>query len=183
MKAILAIIFFCFTNNINAIEKRTYTQHNSSEAIVAIETGNEKNIQASSYVDALENELFIHHLLIDQNSKLFQLKARIEKENCDHITTNENPSTNGCGKVTITKEIRISFGRGGWETAGASYVFFVGFTNKGSGRYFDVSRMVTISETAEAQTNQNGTYKGTVVKTLRLGPIKRIDEDVPLQKY
>jgi hypothetical protein len=174
MKVFLTtVLFFCITNSLCAIEKRTYTQFNSSEARIFIDTGNEANIQASTYVDALENHTFIRQLLSDPKSKLYQLKLSIEKENCNQIAE--------CGDVTITTEVRTSFGRGGWDTAGASYIFFVGFTNVGSGKYFDVSRMVTLSETVEAQTNKDGTYKGTIIKTLQLGQIKKIDENIPLQ--
>lgn len=176
MKALLMtfLLLNVFTT-IQAAEQRTYIKYNSSEARVIIKTDGQNAIEASTYVDAQENEKFIQDLLNDKNSKLNELKVAIENENCQQFSSHTKSQIIGCGEVTITKEVRTSYGKGGWDMAGSSYSFFVGFTNEGSGRYFDTSYMVTISEVVEAQTNKDGTYAGTVIKTLNLGPIKRID--------
>ena len=78
------------------------------------------------------------------------------------------------GEVTLTAKVLTSFGRGGWQSGGADYTIFVGFTNDGSGRYFDVSHMLTITESAEAEANDQYEYTGVIIKTLNLASIKKL---------
>lgn len=170
MKKLLCL-FVLFSLNANALEKRTYTKLNSREAEVKIETENKDKIQSYVYVDGLENKRFIKDLLNDKKSILHKLKLEIEKENC-------NVPVAECGKVTITDDVRTSFGITDWITSGGSYSFFVGFTNAGDRRTFDVSHLVTLSEIAEAKTS-NGRYTGITVKKLYLVNIRRIDELTP----
>ena len=105
-------------------DKRTYTKLNSSEAIVRIETEDRQSVQASSYVDAKENDYFIKDLMNDKNSKLFHLKELIEKENCLKIN---------CGNVTLTKEVQTSFGREGWSSSGGAILFLQALPVRGRG--------------------------------------------------
>lgn len=183
MKQLLTmLLLLCMVTTGHADEKRTYTKINSSEAKVVIETQEHEGIQAAAYIDAKENERFIQDLMKDKNSKLYNLKLQIEKENCNQSTMPGKNKIDGCGEVTLTKEVRTSFGRGGWSSGGSSYTFFIGFTNEGSGRFFDVSHMVTISEAVEAQIKKNGEYAGSIIKTLEMGKITRIDEDNPIVK-
>lgn len=181
MKTILLILTISIALNANALEKRTYTKTNSSEAQVRIETVEKDATQVSNYADGRENAKFIEDMLNDHNSILYKLKLSIENENCKQNSSADKAWIEGCGQVTLTSEVRTSFGRAGWMSCGGSYTFFVGFTDEGSGRFFDVSHMVTISETAEAQTLKNGNYSGVIIKTLNLVKIKRIDEESPFQ--
>jgi hypothetical protein len=160
-------------------EKRSYTKINSSEAQVKIETDQKDSIQAASYVDGLENSKFIQDMLADKKSILYKLKSNIEQENCKQNSTPGKVWIDGCGEVTLTREVKTSFGRDGWMSGGGSYTFFVGFTNDGSGRFFDVSHMVIISERAEAQTKKDGSYSGVIIKSLDLVKIKKIDDQTP----
>lgn len=180
MKTILLGLFVLISFNALASEKRTYAKMNSSEAQVRIETEERDSVQAAVYADGLENTKFIQDMLNDKKSILYKLKSDIEKENCNKNSTSEKTWIDGCGEVTLTREVRTSFGRGGWMSGGGSYTFFVGFTNDGSGRFFDVSHMVIISESAEAQTKKDGNYSGIIIKSLNLVKIKRIDELTPL---
>ncbi len=180
MKLLLPIFFLLTVTSVaSAGEKRTYTKVNPSEAKVVIETDQLGGIQAASFVDGRENERFIQEMFKDKNSKLYQLRAAIEKENCNKNSTPEKPWIDGCGQVTLTKEVETSFGRGGWASAGAGYTFFIGFTNEGTGRFFDVSHMASIGEDVEAQTTTSGDYAGKSVKTLTLQKVIRIDEHTP----
>lgn len=178
MKKILLGLFVLTSLSALATEKRYYTKINSSEAQVKIETDQKDSIQAASYVDGLENSKFIPDLLSDKKSILYKLKSSIEQENCKQNSTAEKAWIDGCGQVTLTPEVKTSFGRDGWMSGGGSYTFFVGFTNDGSGRFFDVSHMVIISERAEAQT-KNGIYSGVIIKSLNLVKIKKIDDLTP----
>jgi len=163
-------------------EKRTYTKKNSQEASVVIITDEQDSTQAAMYVDGKENARFIDEMLRDSKSKLFKLRQAIELENCGTTsTTPEARRIDGCGEVTITKEIRTSFGRGGWASGGAGYTFFVGFTSEGSGRFFDVSHMAVIFEDVEANTKENGDYAGSVVKTLNLEKIIKLEDQSPVK--
>lgn len=180
MKTIFITLVILMSLNVSAAEKRTYTKLNSSEAQVIIETEEKDSIQASTYVDGFDNVQFIADMLNDKKSILYKLKTEIENENCKKYNANGKSWIEDCGQVTITKEVRTSFGRGGWMNCGGSYTFFVGFTNAGTGRFFDVSHMVTISETADAQIAKDGKYSGVVIKLLNLVKIKRIDENSPV---
>ena len=177
-KLLLTSIFF-ISLSLQATEVRTYKKTNSSQAQVTIKTEETESIQAASYVDGHENNKFINDMLNDKNSILYKLKSAIEIENCQKNSTPEKPFIAGCGQVTLTSEVRTSFGRDGWMSGGGSYTFFVGFTNDGSGKYFDVSHMVVISEIAEAEANSDGKYLGVIIKSLNLVKIKRIDENTP----
>lgn len=157
-------------------EKREYKKVNANEAVVTITTEETDGTQAAVYVDAAENKKFIEELLKDPKSKLAQAVSDLEMSTCGANSTPENPWIDGCGEVTITDAVRTSFGRGGWMSAGAGYTFFVGFTSDGSGRFFDVSYMVTISEGAEAQVKGDDSfeYSGVVLKSLSLDKVEFI---------
>ncbi len=157
--------------NVMAEETRSFKKVSSSEATITIKTEETDFVQAASFVDAKENEEFINQLLKDENSSLAKLVKEIELKNCEATSTPDNKWIDGCGEVTITEAVRTSFGRGGWQSAGAAYTFFVGFTSDGTGRFFDASHTVTISESADAQTNENGDYNGIVLKYLTLSEI------------
>lgn len=172
-------LLLTFTNIVSASESRTYEKINSSEAKVIIQTDQLGSIQAATYVDGKENERFIQEMFKDKNSKLYAIRTTLEKENCNKTSLPDKPWIDGCGGVTLTKEVKTSFGRGGWSSSGAGYTFFIGFTNEGTGRYFDVSHMATIGEDVEAQTTNNGEYTGKIVKTLTMEKVIRIDENTP----
>jgi hypothetical protein len=182
MRLILVFAFVLFSISAGADEVRTYKKLNSSQAEVVIQTVEQDSTQAAAYVDGLENEQFVNDLLKDKNSLLYKLKHDIEIENCDHASTTESSWIPGCGEVTLTARVRTSFGRGGWDAGGAAYTFFIGFTEEGTGHFFDVSHMVTISESVLAQTNSAGDYSGKIIKTLNFGKITRIDEHQPFTK-
>jgi hypothetical protein len=173
MKSILPI-FMALTLSFSAFaeETRAFKKTSSTEATITIKTEETDYVQAAAFVDAQENEEFIKQLLNDENSSLAKLVKEIELKNCEATSTPENKWIDGCGEVTITEAVRTSFGRGGWQSAGAAYTFFVGFTSDGTGRFFDASHTVTILESTEAQTNDNFDYNGTVLKYLALGEIK-----------
>lgn len=171
MKTILALMIL-ISLNAKAFEKRTYTKINSSEAEVRIETEEGKATPAVFYADGRENEKFIQDMFTDKKSILYKLKSDIERENCQS-------SLQGCGLVTLTREVRTSFGNSGQMACGGSYTFFAGFTNDDSGKTFDVSHMVVIAERTEVLTKKNGNHSGVIIKTLNLVKIKRIDELTP----
>ncbi len=177
MKAlILGLLVLSLSNSVFAAETRTYKKADSTAATVSIKTEETDYTQAAGYVDAQENEQFIAELLKDPSSPLAKLVKEIELANCEQTSTPENKWIDGCGEVTITEAVRTSFGRGGWASAGAGYTFFVGFTSDGSGRFFDVSHMVTIFEAAEAQTKEeSGDYSGEIIKYLSLSEIKKLE--------
>ena len=179
MHTIFLTILILTSLGVQSKESRIYKKLNSLEAQVIIKTDDKESIQAANYADGTENSQFINDMLMDKNSILSKLKSSIEKDNCGEISPTGQLSVDGCGHVTLTSEVRTSFGRGGWMSAGGSYTFFVGFTNDGTGRYFDVSHMVVISESTEAQTKSDGTYSGVILKSLTLVKIKRIDENTP----
>lgn len=180
MKIILLGLVISMSFNALAFEKRTYTKINSSEAQVKIETEQKDFTQVENYLDGLENTKFIQDMLNDKKSILFKLISEIEIENCHQPVIANKLLTGDCGEVTLTKEVRTSFGVSNDMSGGGTYTFFVGFTNAGSGKYFDVSHMVTISERAEAQTLKDGRYSGVVLKSLYLVKIKSIEEHSPL---
>lgn len=177
MKAfVLGLLVLSLSNSVWAnAETRSYKKVSSTEATVTIKTEETDGTQAAVYVDAKENKQFIEALLKDESSPLYKIAREIEKEMCDAVSTPDNSWIDGCGEVTITDEVRTSFGRGGWASAGAGYSFFIGFTSDGTGRFFDVSHMVTIGESADAQTNDEGDYNGEVIKTLSLLGVTKLE--------
>ena len=175
MKTLLLTSLLLLSNYSLADESRTYKKISSVDALIEIKTEEQDSTQAAAYVDAQENDRFIQELLKDKESPLSQLKTQIELSNCETTSTEENDWIDGCGEVTITKSVRTSFGRGGWQSAGAAYTFFVGFTSDGTGRFFDVSHMVTITETAEAQIDAEYNCNGTVHKFLSLDTIVELE--------
>lgn len=176
MKALtLGLLALALANNAMADETRSYKKISAVEAVVTIKTEETDSTQAAAYIDANENQQFIADLLKDSSSPLAKLVKEIELANCEATSTPEDSWIEGCGQVTITKEVRTAFGRGGWASGAAGYTFFVGFTSDGTGRFFDVSHMVTISEAVEAQSNNDGDYTGEVLKTLSLMEIKKLE--------
>ncbi len=179
MKAfLLGLLVLTLSSNVFANEEvRTYKKVSATEATVTIKSSETDWTQAAGYVDAKENEKFIDDLLKDPASPLYKLAREIEREICGTESTPESSWIETCGEVTITKEVKTSFARAGWASAGSSYTFFIGFTSDGTGRFFDVSHMVTIGESTEAQTNEDYEYSGTVIKTLSLIEIKKLERD------
>lgn len=177
-----ALIFCAGADAAKSDEVRTYKKLNSSQAEVVIQTVEQDSTQAAAYIDGKENQQFVNDLLKDKNSLLYKLKHDIELENCDRNSTSESSWIPGCGEVTMTERVRTSFGRGGWDSGGSAYTFFMGFTEDGTGHFFDVSHMVTISESVLAETTSQGDYAGKIIKTLNFGKITRIDEHQPFTK-
>jgi len=180
MKILLLGLVILMSFNALAFEKRTYTKINSSEAQVKIETEQKDFTQVENFLDGRENGKFIQDMLKDKKSILHKIISDIEIDNCQQPIIANKSVTEDCGEVTLTKEVRTSFGISNGMSGGGTYTFFVGFTNAGSGRYFDVSHMVTISERAEAQTSKDGRYSGVVLKSLYLVKVKSIEEHSPL---
>ncbi|NOT79600.1 MAG: hypothetical protein HOP07_11460 [Bacteriovoracaceae bacterium] len=164
------------SNLLASEESRSYKKISSTEAVVTIKTEETDGTQAATYVDAKETEQFINDLLKDPSSPLAKLVKEIELQNCEATSTPDQTWIDGCGEVTLTAQVRTGFGRGGWASAGAAYTFFVGFTSDGTGRFFDVSHMITISESADAQTNDQYDYSGVVLKTLSLIEVKKLEK-------
>lgn len=162
-----------------AAEKRVITKLSSSQLRVKIETEERQSTQAASYVDARENVNFINFMLKDKMSSLGKLKIQIEKDFCSFDLSPERERVEGCGEVTLTKEVRTSFARSGWMSGVATYTFFIGFTADGSGRHFYATHMVTFSENAEAQVNREGAYMGIVLKTIEMGKITELEDTTP----
>lgn len=175
--SILGILALTLSMNVYAdVEKREYKKLNSIEALVTITTEETDGTQAAVYVDAKENDQFVADLLKDSSSKLAQLVKKIELEVCGETSTPEKKWIDGCGEVTLTESVRTSFGRGGWAEANASYTFFVGFSHDGTGRFFNASHMVTISESAVAQTKPDDyEYNGVILKYLSLDTVTNIE--------
>jgi hypothetical protein len=177
MKILLTTVMLCSLSFAALAEEgRTYNRKGNEATIEISEM--EEGPQAAAYVDGQENEKFINDLLKDPESELYKLARQIEQENCEETSKPDEPWIDGCGEVTVTKEIRTSFGRGGWAGAGAVYTFFIGFTNAGTGHFFDVSHMINISEGVEAQTNDDGEFSGKLIKTLSLGTIKKLESSL-----
>lgn len=179
MKSLVLVLIFLSSLS-HAGEIRKYKKINSSQSEVIIQTVEHDSTQASSYVDGKENQQFIQDLLDDNTSLLFKLKQQIEKEYCGKTSTVQIRHIDGCGEVELTNDVMTSFGRGGWDSGGASYTFFMGFREEGTGHFFDVSHMVTIGESVLAETTSAGDYAGRVIKTLSFGRISRIDDHQPL---
>jgi hypothetical protein len=177
MKYLLTFLLVLGTFNLYArdAETRDYVKLGSEESSVTIKTIEEDYTQAANYLDGRENKKFVEEMLKDKTSRLGKLADEIIKENCDIISQEDDT----CGWVTVTDSVRTSFGRAGWASGGSGYTFFIGFTFHGTGRFFDVSHMITISETVEAKTDDEGNYNGTIMKALNLGNITRIDQEQP----
>jgi hypothetical protein len=154
----------------HAAATRTYKKVNTTVASVEILVDAEEAGQAGTYVDGQETNTFIKELLANPESPLYKLKKEIELANCEETSKGEETWIDMCGEVTITPTIRTSFGRGGWAEAGAGYTFFIGFTSDGTGRFFDVSHMVTISEGVEAEFSDQGEFVGKFIKSLSQNP-------------
>jgi hypothetical protein len=177
-----AALLLAYSSFALAETSKKFEQVSDIAALVTIKTEEQDGTQAAVYVDASDNTQFIQEMLKLQGSPLAELKKKIELENCEQTSTPENDWIDGCGQVVITEEVRTSFGRGGWMSAGAGYTFFVGFLSDGSGRFFDATHMVTIFENCEAQM-KDGTfeYNGIVLKSLSLEGIKELEQS-PLSK-
>lgn len=175
-KILLCLMLSGLAQEIHAAsEKRTVTKLNSSTVRVEIVTKERDSTQASNYVDAKENSMFLNAMKRDRTSTLAKLKAKIEMDFCNQ---NSRPGTDwidGCGEVTFTKEVRTSFAKEGWMSGIATYSFFVGFTSDGSGRHFDATHLATFTERVDAQTKNSGDYSGVILKTLEMGKIKEIE--------
>lgn len=183
MKTIaFATLLLAYSSFTMAETTKSYEQISDIAATVTIKTEEQDGTQAAVYVDASDNKQFIKEMLKLEGSPLAELKKKIELANCEQTSTPENDWIDGCGQVVITEEVRTSFGRGGWMSAGAGYTFFVGFLSDGSGRFFDATHMVTIFENCEAQTkDETGEYNGTILKLLSLEGIKELEQS-PLSK-
>lgn len=162
------------SSSLLAEEKRSYKKLSPEQAEVVITTQEQESTQASTYVDGAEVGRFLSELFLDEHSRLFELKRQIEWENCHEKSSHESNQIPGCGSVEWTPWVMTSFGRGGWDISAASYTFFIGFRSEGTGRFFDGSAMVTLTEDVQAQTTPEGQYTGSVLKELELGKITRI---------
>ncbi|WII71892.1 hypothetical protein QJS83_15620 [Bdellovibrio sp. 22V] len=170
----LVPLFFVFSAH--ADDVRTFSKLGPNTALVKIDTEDKEGTQAAMYIDGIENQEFITMMLADPTSSLSILRKQIETENCpDEVPTPEGHIP-GCGEVEFTPIVQTAFGRGGWMEAAATYTFFVGFRFEGTGHYFESTHMVSFSERAEAQVDDNMDYLGVVLKTLNLEKI------VPLPK-
>lgn len=177
MKAmIMTLMLLTLSVSAHAEDTRTYKKVSPIEAVVTIKTEDAHYTQVAPYVDGVENEQFLSDLLKDPKSPLAKLAREIEMENCETTSTPDNSWIDGCGEVTLTTPVRTSFGRGGWASASASYTVFVGFTMDGTGRFFEVSHTIQISEGAEAQTDITGEYNGYITKVLSLDNVKKLDK-------
>lgn len=154
--------------------KISYTKMDANSAQVIIATGPEGESQAAVLVNGEQNQQFIDELLKDKSSKLAQLKAQIEMENCETTSTDTETYIDGCGEVRITPAVVTSFGRGGWASAGAGYTFFVGFVEAGTGRFFEATYMIKMSESVEAIGGENDEFDGTFLKLLTLDEVKKL---------
>ncbi len=179
MKTItLSLLLAGFSFAALAAETRIYKKVNATVSSVDILVESQDAGQAATYVDGQETKTFIKDLLSNPESPLYKLKQEIELANCEVTSKGDETWIDMCGEVTITPTIRTSFGRGGWAGAAAGYTFFVGFTSDGTGRFFDVSHMVTISEGVEAELSDQGEYIGKFIKTLTLSGIKKLEAEV-----
>ncbi len=158
-------------------ETRTYKTVSPTVASVDILVDTEEGGQAGSYVDGQETKTFIKGLLTNPESPLFKLKQEIELANCEETSQGDKTWIDMCGEVTLTPTVRTSFARVGWAEAGAGYTFFIGFTSDGTGRFFDVSHMVTISENVEAEFSDQGEFVGKFIKTLSFSGIKKLESE------
>lgn len=173
---LLSLIVLTIASNTQAETiNREYKKISSTHAQVVIKV-EEDFVQAAEFVDQVENARYMEDLLKDPNSPLAQIKKQIEKDNCDENSTEENSWIDGCGEVRITKEVLTGFGRGGWAGAGATYTFFIGFSSDGTGRFFDVTHMITFSESAGAEVDNEGNFTKIVTKDLELIKIKKLEE-------
>lgn len=172
----VAILGLTLSNFAFAEQETTYTYKkvDSNTSSVLIDTHTEEINQAAIFVDGSYNKKFVEELLKDKKSELSQLKKKIELENCEQESTEENPYIDGCGEVELTAMVQTSFGRGGWASAGAAYTFFVGFRNHGTGRFFNSTHMITITENVEAVSNDGEEFKGIFINTLNLTSVKKL---------
>ena len=165
-------LLLMFSTESQAAIKRQYKKVGPTKAQVQIQTDEGNSTQATTYLDAFENKQFIHDLLNDKKSSLYKIANIIQQSNCGKFQE-------GCGQITVTDEVKTSYWREGWMSGGTTYTFFVGFTNEGSGHYFDVSYMVTISESVNAQVKNDGSYAGTVIKNYSLVNIIKLESGNP----
>lgn len=179
MKAIiLGLLVLSFAAHADeSTEKRSYKKTSSVEAVVTITEENSEGTQAAIYVDGIESNRFVADLAADQNSPLAKAIKEIEMENCGETSAESLGYIEGCGSVEITNSVQVSFGRGGWASAAQSSIYFVGFRFDGTGHYFDSNYMIKVSESVEAQTDENGEYNGTLLKVYTLDKVTKLAED------
>jgi len=150
------------------------TSYASESLEVTIKLEEDGYGQAAVYVNAELNDSFVQKLLTDKDSRLNQLKSELEMEACGENSTATKTWIDGCGEVEVTSAVQTAFGRGGWADAGAAYTFFIGFRNAGTGRFFEATHMITISESVEAVMKEDGEFAGKFLKTLKLETIKKL---------
>lgn len=174
MKAIiLGLLVLSFTAHADEAS-RSYKKISSVEAIVTITEENNEGTQASMYVDGIESDRFVADLAADQNSPLAKAIKAIEMESCGETSTESLGYIDGCGSVEITTSVQVSYGRGGWASAGQSSIYFVGFRFDGTGHMFESSYMIKVSEAVEAQAYENGEYNGTLLKVYSLDQVTKL---------
>lgn len=171
---VTGLIFFSIFTSAFADQdvKKTYSKVAADKVEVLIEAGD--SVQAASFIDREETEKFLKGMLKDKNSKLSQLKSKLEIENCDTNSNDEESWIEGCGEVELTPFVQTSYGRGGWASAGAGYSFFVGFRSDGTGRFFEANYLVNFYESVEA-IGEGENFDGKYLKTLELTSVKKID--------
>ncbi|MCB0348739.1 MAG: hypothetical protein KDD37_07880, partial [Bdellovibrionales bacterium] len=147
------------------------TKVSANSASVSIQTEDAESTQAAYYVNGAEINAMIDMMLSDPTSELSKLKTKILTENCDDLE-----DLDVCGEFIVSKDRTMtSFGRGGWMDAGATYSVFVGFLASGTGHFLELSHIVMINESAEADLKDDGfTYAGTVTKKIALQRIVEV---------
>lgn len=179
MKAIiLGLLVLSFAAHADeSAGNRSYKKISSVEAVVTITEESTEGTQAAIYVDGIESNRFIADLVADQNSPLAKAVKAMEMENCDETSTEPLGYIERCGSVEITNSVQVSFGRGGWASAGQSSVYFVGFRSDGTGNYFNSDYMIKVSESVEAQTDENGEFNGTLLKVYSLDKVTQLPRE------
>lgn len=158
----------------HAIEPKKILKTGANSATVRIETEEKDGTQVAAYIDASEMPEFIQIMLNDPTSELSKIKRELEMENCQETSTTPDGYIPQCGAVEWTDLVQTSFGRGGWMSAGAAYTLFVGFRFDGTGRFFESTHMVVLSESAEAVVDSDMNYTGFITKDLRLEKAERL---------
>ncbi|MEA9356777.1 hypothetical protein SHI21_11200 [Bacteriovorax sp. PP10] len=180
MKAlILSLLVLSFAAHADeSTTTRSYKKISSVEAVVTITEESNEGTQAAIYIDGIESDRFLSDLAADKNSPLAKAIAEIEMESCGEVSTSPLEYIEGCGSVEITNSVQVSYGRGGWASAGQSSIYFVGFRFDGTGNMFDSSYMIKVSESVEAQTDVNGEYNGTLLKVYSLDKVTKLPEEL-----
>lgn len=173
------VISLCYQNAFASVEKRIFTKLNSKKVEIRIDTIERDMTDASAYVDGRENQQFIDALLGDKQSKLAEVKLKIEKDFCADPLKIHETWIEGCGEVSRSKESMTSFTKTGWNRGAATYSYLMGFTSEGSGKHFFPTHRVSFLETASAQIKSEGHYSGVILKSIELTSLQELVDDTP----